>query len=229
MGVWQMVREKFIILGSNVTVLGNFNPAILRPDFIEREFAEWGLGQVALASDEAVSLVADIRYEKVRFFMDPNRMIVEDTNLVALENMNGPKIVRDYLRKLPYTPVKMIGLNLLIEVEAGNLAPVWKNIVEPSRVAKLLSNIGCSLINLTVRYTMVECVPCLTEATVFGQDAASMYIQLTLNSAPKELKARVSFNGEFQDVVTNESRINFLAEHSLDVSQTFFKFLDILG
>jgi hypothetical protein len=43
-----MTGEKYSILSGNVTVLGNFNPAILRPEFIEPEFSNWKLGKGTL-------------------------------------------------------------------------------------------------------------------------------------------------------------------------------------
>jgi hypothetical protein len=224
-----MAEKAYSILGGNVTVLGNFNPAILRPEFIEREFSDWKLGQGALVSPAAVSLVADIRYEKVRLFMDPERMVVEDTKLGTLEEMSGPRIVRDYLQKLPYTPLKMIGLNLTIEVKAEDLVSVWQNVTDPRRVAKILIDIGHGLLSMTFRYTVVGSDPWLAEAVILAQDATGLRIQLSLSKAPNTPKGRVSFNGEFQDVATDRSRVDFLAEHFLDVSQAFFTLLNVLG
>jgi len=229
MGVQQMADGKYTILSGNVTVLGNFNPAILRPGFIQKELSNWGLGEGELVSPEQVPLITDIRYDKVRLFMDPNRMVVEDTKLSAIQDMSSPGIVRDYLNKLPYTPLQMIGLNFSGEAEPVALSVVWSNAGDPNRVAKILDKAGHHLPLLTLSYAFHGLKPLLAEAILVMSEAEGLRIQLTLNKTAENEKTRLLFNAEFQDLARNRSRIEFLADHFLEVGQKFSMLLDLLG
>ncbi len=223
-----MASEKCNILRGNITVLGNFNPAILRLEFLEQEFDNWSLGKGKLVSPEHVPLVADIRFGNVRLFMDLNRMIVEDMKLASIQQMKSPGIVRDYLRKLPYTPLRMIGLNLSAEAESKDLEFLWENVANPRRIPKIVENVGSRLRNLSLRYVFPILGPQLAEVTlVADEEATGLRVQLTLTKPPESARTGLSFNGEFSDVGIEKSRIDFFADHFSEVGQMFLDFLDV--
>jgi hypothetical protein len=224
-----MVTQKYHFLSGNVTVLGHFNPAILRPDFIEREFPEWRLGTGKLVSPENVPLVADLQYAQVRLFMDPERMIVQDAPFTKASDMMAPRIVRDYLQKLPYTPVQVIGFNFHAEAAPEDMITTWENIAELRSVQERMASLGFRLVNVRLRYAFPAANPVLAEAIVVGQDGSGVQVQLVLNVPGEGEKTRLDFNVEFQDVVTRPDRIAFLVAHSQEMGQLFFTVLDALS
>ena len=155
-------------------------------------------------------------------------MIAEDTRPLGLHEMMAPRIVRDYLDKLQYTPVQMIGLNLFTEVASTDLVAVWPNIADPKRVQEITDGLGHRLVNTTFRYDYPDLNPLLAECIILARDAHGMQIKLVVTKAPEGKGAPVRFNGEFQDVATRRDRIDFVAEHFSDMGQTFFTFLDAL-
>ena len=226
-----MSDKKYTILSGNITVIGHFNPAILRPMFIKEEFPSWKLHEGKLLSPPAVPLIADMRYEKdnLRLFMDPNQMVVEDTKLSVIQEMRSPGIVRDYLNKLPYTPLQMIGLNLSAEAKHGSLRVIWSNVGDINRVAHLLDKVGYRLPVITLRYAFHGLKPLLFEAVLGISEVQGLRMQLKLRKIIETENTQILFNAEFQDLATNRGRIDFIADHFSDVAQNFSMLLDILS
>lgn len=219
-----MLNTQVNIIGGNVTILGNFNPAIVRPEFIDKEFSEWNVGRPLDVSDEAATLVSDVRYENVRFFVDPERMIIEDLGVTTLDQMKAPRIMRDYFHKLKYTPIKKIGVNLLIDVPSTK-GSIWNNIADVSRVAEKITQIEHSLLRIQLGYVGPNLL--LSESTILTRGPLNLKFLINLNRLSEE-RTRISFNAEFQEIDNPQECINLVADRFLDIYNIFFGLLNAL-
>jgi hypothetical protein len=115
------IKDNFI----SIVVLGNFNPAILTPDFIKKICsAELGDALKWSSPPGPVKIISQITYKDVELMVDFDRFQVTQKNMEQMNNIVATKILREYLTKLPHTPISAAGLNFncsLIIGEENNI------------------------------------------------------------------------------------------------------------
>ncbi len=100
------VKNNFV---SNIT-LGNFNPAILSDEFLKKE-CDINLGDLIEQTPHEMPIMRRLVYKGIKIDMDLERFQVLEQEIEHIEKCRVPHIMKQYFKKLPYTPLRMSGIN----------------------------------------------------------------------------------------------------------------------
>ncbi|MDP2646569.1 MAG: hypothetical protein Q8P24_16640 [Desulfobacterales bacterium] len=130
------IRYNYISL----VALGNFNPAIVTPDFLKKECG-LDLGKVISESPSIMPIHKDIQFENIRLTFDLTRLEFKETNFQNGRGSNLVNIFRIYYEKLPYTPIKAVGVNFNCEiiVEEADFKRLLDKIRDPKTYLSFLN------------------------------------------------------------------------------------------
>ena len=110
------IEYNFITL----VALGGFNPAIVSPDFLNT-VCELNLGEPVDRSPPYVPVIRHLKFHNLKFTVEMNRLQIMETEIEDIAKTRGLSIFNVYYEKLPYTPLKAVGVNincdLLAEME----------------------------------------------------------------------------------------------------------------
>ena len=101
------IRYNFVSL----VALGNFNPAILTPDFLN-EVCELDLGKVVDQSPTMVPVHRLLVFKGLQITLDMNRLEIMET---GIEDVTGTRVLdvfNAYYKNLPHTPLTAVGINI---------------------------------------------------------------------------------------------------------------------
>lgn len=103
-----------------LVALGSFNPAIVSPDFLNT-VCELNLGEPVDQSPPDIPVIRHLKFQNLKFTVEMNRLQIMETEIEDIAKTRGLSIFNVYYEKLPYTPLKAVGVNincdLLAEIE----------------------------------------------------------------------------------------------------------------
>jgi len=210
---------------ANLTIVGHFNPAILRPEFLLRD-CNIDLGQPVETSPPELLVVSDLKYTNVRWFMDFDRMIVENTNLLKIEDFNAPELALLYLRILKYTPVRFAGININLEIQVSDIKVMWKNLREPRSLNVLMQKFYGNSLELSTKYLLEgnDLIPTETNLSYVCSEDAFVKIQFTSGGLDQSVK--VHCNWEVRDIEINKARFDYIDKNYHDVAYMMIKLIE---
>ncbi|MBU4289192.1 MAG: hypothetical protein KKI12_13590, partial [Proteobacteria bacterium] len=110
------IEYNFITL----VALGSFNPAIVSPDFLNT-VCELNLGKPVDQSPPDIPVIRHLQFQNLKFTVEMNRLQIMETGIEDITKAMVLSIFNVYYAKLPYTPLKAVGVNincdLLAEME----------------------------------------------------------------------------------------------------------------
>jgi len=95
----------------SLIALGNFNPAIVTPDFLNKD-CELHLGEPTDQSPPFIPVHRRLQFQNLRFTVDMDKLEIMET---GINNIHGAKILGIfdvYCKRLPYTPLGAVGVNI---------------------------------------------------------------------------------------------------------------------
>lgn len=95
----------------NLVALGNFNPAIISPDFIKSDCG-FDFGDPTEQSPPFVPVVKKLQFEEILITADLERLELKETKVREDLKTEVVKIFQTVYNMLPYTPLMAIGLNI---------------------------------------------------------------------------------------------------------------------
>ena len=101
----------------SLVALGNFNPAIATPEFLNKDCG-LNLGEPTDQSPAAIPVHRRLQFQSLKFLVDMDRLEIMET---GIKNISETKMVGyfdSYYRKLPYTPLRAVGLNINCDLTA---------------------------------------------------------------------------------------------------------------
>ncbi len=133
--------SKLLVERCNITIVGAWNPAIITPNWIKREFHEF-----IHATQYEVSLtpapVPRIRFAIEGLTIDPNagRLQIRPTRSDVSRMELIPKLASAIYERLPHTPVTAVGVNFAyqLEVDEGVVAFKYVDYEEQERFYRTL-------------------------------------------------------------------------------------------
>jgi hypothetical protein len=219
----EVSREK--INYADITILGHFNPAILRPRFLLERF---GLGPHLSCSLEEVKAASEIKYEKIRWFMLYDRMIVQNTLLDSISDFTAPAYARKYLQLLEYTPLVAAGLNFNIDRVLPNSDLFWNNVKQPDLLLSIVEAVQGTLleVNSTVRRKggSFEQVESVIVYRVPDEGKA----ELRISKTEIENTIRVQANFEVRELEERRSGLDILIDRTHDIFENFRKLISAI-
>ncbi len=94
-----------------LVALGNFNPAIVTPDFIKKDCG-FGFGELTEQSPSFIPVVTRLQFEEILISVDLGRMELKETKVRDDLKTEVVKVFRSFYQVLPYTPLMAVGLNI---------------------------------------------------------------------------------------------------------------------
>lgn len=210
---------------ANLTVLGHFNPAILRQEFLASNF-DWALGDPVSFSPANVVVVSEIVYPNLRWFMDLSRMVVEDTQMKSWADFRSPSLAVEYLNKLEYTPLVAAGFNLHAEFELSDLEVPWKNLGSAVTVRRIVKDAKGTGGEFSSRFSISgeETIP--VECTLAYTDSHNAQVRLRISRRPLGNVVEAHFNWELRGLDDDRQRIRFVEQIRHEVAQDFMSVME---
>ncbi|MEA3447995.1 MAG: hypothetical protein U9Q98_06035 [Bacteroidota bacterium] len=94
-----------------LVALGSFNPAIVSPDFLNT-VCELNLGKPYDQSPPDIPVIRHLQFQNLKFTVEMNRLQIMETGIEDIAKTRGLSIFNVYYEKLPYTPLKAVGVNI---------------------------------------------------------------------------------------------------------------------
>ncbi len=212
----------------NLTVVGNFNPAILTHEFLT---TVCGLQrpEPLKSSEPNVPVVREIQYDNERWFMDLDRMIVEDMQIESFEAFRAPEAGVTYLDMLAYTPLRAAGVNLYCDFGLSAPGTLWTNLRNDDRIAAIIQGFGGLSADLDTRLHIRSGESELISASLGFDLPDDMRALLKLERLQMVDYVRAHLNWEWRGLAGRRDRLDSIPPQSRFVGEKFVKLVDILS
>lgn len=95
----------------SLVALGNFNPAIVTPDFLNKD-CELNLGEPTDQTPPLIPVHRGFQFQNLRFTADMERLEILEIGINNISNAKILGIFYAYYKKLQYTPLSAVGVNI---------------------------------------------------------------------------------------------------------------------
>ena len=184
------IKKNFISL----VVIGGPNPQILNVDFLkdnrilpenEPPFDKLLKQEQQFTKFVSVEAFSNLVMENIEFFVDNQRFQIRDSAIANWTDTKILSIAKRYFEVLPYTPLKVVGINLNSTIEFDNN--------EENAFEKLLLPLKAQI------RTIVPPEATVTNATLaFPYTDTKGHIKLSISKPDEESRQTVNFNYEFE-------------------------------
>jgi hypothetical protein len=102
----------------SIVYLGNFNPAILNKDFLEK------YGIIEFVEEPVIKptpFFTNIVYRNLKFINDLERFQITEEKINNFKNNSVIKLSNEYLKILNHTPLKAMGINFNVNLKLDSL------------------------------------------------------------------------------------------------------------
>lgn len=107
----------------SLVALGNFNPAIVSPEFLNN-VCDLGLGEPIESSPKEMPVFRSYKFPDLQITVELMRFNIQAFGLHNVRDAEVIKIFRMYYEKLPYTPLGAVGVNINCELIPGGEAEI---------------------------------------------------------------------------------------------------------
>ena len=117
----------------NLVALGNFNPAIISPNFI-KDNCGLNLGELTEQSPPFVPVLKKLQFENVLITVDLERLELKETKVSDDLETEVLEIFNSFYQVLPYTPLTAVGVNIncrLLFVDNEESGAIEKKVASP--------------------------------------------------------------------------------------------------
>jgi len=95
----------------SLVALGNFNPAIVTPDFLNKD-CELNLGEPTDQTPPLIPVHRGFQFQNLRLTVDMERLEILEIGINNISNAKILGIFYAYYKKLQYTPLSAVGVNI---------------------------------------------------------------------------------------------------------------------
>jgi hypothetical protein len=182
-------EQQLTVPPTNVTVVGAFNPAILRPDWLSRKiFESVGPYEMLLAANGAAVLQ---RRGDLTWWVQQDRLVAAANNIASAADF-----VTKILRTLPHTPVQAVGINFQIGATVSLTGTWFRRLSDLKTSSKVLD--GKRNVTVVLRAARED----RTTVTMSIRELALPLVTLEFN-----------FNRDAPPVAEEELRVNDLIDY----------------
>lgn len=213
---------------ADIKLVGYFNPKILRDNFLKQSCG-LDFGEVVEASPDHIPVVSELRYGEIRWFMDYDKMIVQNLRLRSLEDFTAPEFAAKYLEILAYTPLIAAGLNLHVEFEVSSPIEFWRNLADPVRILSSLGFLEARSAEITSTQRQTNGAFDLKETTIRCLVKAGDRIQFKFTKPEMGDVMTGHYNYEVRQLDVNREKLLWLAEQRMELAHAFLRILDDLA
>jgi len=215
-------------LSANLTILGHFNPAILTHNFLTETCGFDELGEPVSQSPQELGVVSEVVYEKFRWFMDLNRMIVENRVLGSLEEFTSPRFAVRYLDILPHTPVTVAGINLNVDFSISDPVTLWARLGSPDDFVASLKKFNASDVEISSHCRLSDKMFLLDHWSLSFNYTPDVRISLQIIKDPAGQQVRTAFNHEWRNLKPQKEKLKQIAETYQDAAFMPFQLIETI-
>ena len=95
----------------NIVALGSFNPAIVTPDFLNKD-CELNLGEPTDQSPPFIPVHRRLKFKNLIFNVDMQTLEISEAGVEDIHKAKITDFFSVYYERLPYTPLSAVGVNI---------------------------------------------------------------------------------------------------------------------
>ena len=125
----------------SLVAIGNFNPAILSPDFLNDKCG-LNLGEPSPEAQPPIPVFRHWEFQNLHFNLTLDRFEIKEVGVEDISKTDVLGIFKVYYDKLPYTPLKAVGVNINCDIHPETTAEfgaIGERIKDPSVYLQFLN------------------------------------------------------------------------------------------
>jgi len=205
----------------NLVALGNFNPGIVTPDFLNK-VCELNLGEPTDQSPPEIPVHKRLKFKNLIFTVDMQRLEISE---IGAENIYEVKI-KDmfdvYYERLPYTPLSAVGVNINCELPKTDI--LIEKIVNPETYLDFLN---AREIEIAEKSLQTQDEKTWLSSNYLIKDVRSLTRQVSISKKKDSLN--INYNYEAGGLGQNKERLKLLLSGYKEFCDEFLNFVDFLG
>jgi len=209
----------------SLIALGNFNPAIVTPDFLNKD-CELHLGEPTDQSPPSIPVHRRLQFQNLRFTIDMDRLEIMET---AIENISETEIVGNfdsYYKKLPYTPLSAVGVNINCDLIAEMETTTEVLLEKISSSETYLDFLEVKEIDVTERSLQTRTHKTWTSSNYRIENVRGL--SRLINISKRKDSFNLNYNYEAGNLDQNESGLDLLLDGYDQFCGEFLDFLKFL-
>lgn len=209
----------------SLVALGNFNPAIVTPDFLNKD-CELNLGEPTDQSPPFVPVHKHLQFQNLRFTVDMDRLEILETGIENIYETKTLQIFYVYYKKLPYTPLRAVGVNINCDLlaEKGTTTDVLLGKVSSPQT--YLNFLGIKEINVTETSLQTKTEKAWTSSNYRIENVRGL-TRLISSSIKKDF-LNLNYNYEAGNLGQNKSGLDLLVDGYEQFCKEFSNFMKFL-
>jgi len=210
----------------SLVAMGNFNPAILSSDFLQK-VCELHLGQATPLTPPDMPVLRGLKFPEHEFLIDLERLSLKEIKIKDIHKTKVIEIFRAYYRNLPHTPLGAVGVNINCDfaVEEGNdIDSLSKRIKDPSTY---LDFFGVDEIDITQRSLHRRDQKIFMASDLRVENVKSLTRLINIKKAGQN-SFSVNYNCEASYLNQDISRLELLFEQYEEFCNEFLSFTKYL-
>jgi hypothetical protein len=192
----------------SLIALGNFNPAIVTPDFLTKT-CELELGKPTDQSSPFIPVHRSLQFKNLKITLDIDRFQLQEIMDKDIDKTRVLEIFNVFYEKLPYTPIHTVGINVnggIYFEENDNIKEITKKITSFETYKQFYK---VDLINVTEGYQVSNREKKWLHMSVRTDDPSG--IVKAFQAKSEKDGATLNFNYEINNLSTSNSKLSLLS------------------
>lgn len=209
----------------SLVALGNFNPAIITPDFLNKD-CELNLGEPTDQSPPFVPVHKHLQFQSLRFTVDMDRLEILETGIKNIYEAKILQIFYTYYEKLPYTPLRAVGVNINCDLIAEMGTTIEVLLEKISSPQTYLDFLDVKEIDVTERSLQTKTEKAWTSSNYRIQNVHGL--TRLINISKKKDSFNLNYNYEAGNLDQNKSSLDLLLDGYKQFCDEFLSFMKFL-
>jgi hypothetical protein len=209
----------------SVVALGNFNPAILTEGFLSN-ICNLDLGEVIDHSPLEIPVHRMIKFKTFELSIDLDRLTIKQTEIKEITEAKVLDIFNEYYSKLPYTPLKAVGVNINCNLSFGsdrNAQSFEQQIIDPQAY---LAFFGVTKIDVTEKAAYMKSDK-IWQGSNYRIETLNDF-NWQINASKRKDLFSLNFNFEVGDLLQEPSKWKLLLNEYPQFCNRFLDFLHFM-
>jgi len=204
----------------NIVALGNFNPAIVTPDFLNKDCG-LNLGEPTDQSPLLIPIHRRFKFKNLIFNVDMQTLEISETGIEDIYEAKITDFFSIYYKKLPYTPLSAVGVNINCDLAITEIL-----VDKLSKPQTCLTFLNAKEIESTERSRQT-----ITDKIWIGSNYRLDNVHglaRLINTTKKKDAINLNYNYEAGNLKENTERLKLLLDGYKQFCDEFFSFIRFL-
>lgn len=204
----------------SLLALGNFNPAIVTPDFLNKD-CELNLGQPTDQTPPFIPVHKSLQFKNLRLTVDMERLEILEIGINNISNIKILEIFDAYYKKLSYTPLSAVGVNINCDLPKTDIL-----LEKLSNPRTYLDFLDVKEIDATERSLQTKSDKTWLNSNYRIENVRGL--TRLISSSIKKDSLNLNYNYEAGNIGQNKSRLDLLLDGYEQFCKEFFNFVNFL-